>query len=252
MVVPNIYQVEMDITYLCNLHCADCNRGISVTRYDPAWDMTPKDVAKHLAEAEACGHEWKTIRILGGEPTLHPKFREIIGIILSYAIRHDTLTWLVSNGYGKKVQKELEWARSVGVSRVESTEKNTPAQPTHIGFTQAPADLPDFKGEAKPCDIPQRCGISLNKLGYYSCAPASTIARIFQLNTHIEHIKDVTPERLMATYQQHCLLCGHSHRPPIQKPSRSWRMALQQYNETMPKPCGGCPQKGCTKTIKKG
>jgi len=68
----NLSMIEIDITYACNLRCYNCNR--SCTQAPTVERMTVDQIKKFVEESKASNLQWKRIRILGGEPTLHPDF----------------------------------------------------------------------------------------------------------------------------------------------------------------------------------
>lgn len=78
------------ITFRCNYRCKMCTQeGISKTKELSAkeWDKIFKDIEKN--------YPGSTLIILGGEPTLHKDFAEI----LERASRHNIHKHIVSNGY---------------------------------------------------------------------------------------------------------------------------------------------------------
>src|SRR5262249_20587376 len=64
--------IEIDITYACNLNCYNCNR--SCEQAPTGEHMTVEQVERFVAESVAAGKQWKRIRLLGGEPTVHKNF----------------------------------------------------------------------------------------------------------------------------------------------------------------------------------
>ena len=56
---------ELDITWKCNLACANCTRRCDLL--SPGPDMTPEFFEKQLYGTR---HSWNAIYIMGGEPTL--------------------------------------------------------------------------------------------------------------------------------------------------------------------------------------
>ncbi|MCA9518065.1 MAG: radical SAM protein, partial [Myxococcales bacterium] len=74
--------IEIDITYLCNLHCMNCNR--SVTQAREAMHMPMEMITRFVDESLATGKRWRRIRVLGGEPTLHPQFEQVVSELVRY------------------------------------------------------------------------------------------------------------------------------------------------------------------------
>src|SRR5262245_29713970 len=69
-------KIEIDITYACNLSCPNCNR--SCAQAPTGERMTVEQIDFFLKESIASGIKWDRIRLVGGEPTLHPHFHNII------------------------------------------------------------------------------------------------------------------------------------------------------------------------------
>src|SRR5512147_2280038 len=91
--------VEIDVTYVCNLRCPGCNR--SCAQAPTAEMMTLTEVEKFTRESIRKDYRWKRIRIVGGEPTLHPQIAEIIKALAGYkhGFSPETRLMLVTNGY---------------------------------------------------------------------------------------------------------------------------------------------------------
>lgn len=68
--------IEIDITYRCNLHCFNCDRSCAQARDE--LDMDPVQIQDFIEKSESTHHEWKRIRILGGEPLMHPEIGRIL------------------------------------------------------------------------------------------------------------------------------------------------------------------------------
>lgn len=63
-------RLELDITYACNLHCFNCNRSCEQARTNDR--MSVAQIRQFLAESRERGQKWRMIRVIGGEPTIHP------------------------------------------------------------------------------------------------------------------------------------------------------------------------------------
>lgn len=79
----------IQITTRCNMSCAHC--GYSCTKHGEDMSM---DVFRAAAK-EAWGRG-DVINLGGGEPTLHPRFWEMLGLALGYS--EDQSPWLATNG----------------------------------------------------------------------------------------------------------------------------------------------------------
>ena len=70
--------IDIDITDKCNLNCAGCNHFSSLTKDPFFYDIVQleKDV-KRMSELFIIG----MVRILGGEPFLHPQLHSCVDIV---------------------------------------------------------------------------------------------------------------------------------------------------------------------------
>ena len=85
------------------------------------------------------------------------------------------------------------------------------------------------------CSVSGHCGISLNYRGFYPCAVAGAIDRIFTIDGAIENLADVSEAAMIEKYQAFCRLCGYYR--PIRENSQtllspSWRAALARHQSS--------------------
>lgn len=91
---PNYYvqNIDWNITDICNYNCLHCFHAADVHSTGRAF-FTLEEARKLLDGMEECG--LTGVRLTGGEPTLHPQFREILQEIRS---RRLWLATLITNG----------------------------------------------------------------------------------------------------------------------------------------------------------
>lgn len=221
--------IEIDITYRCNLSCANCNR--SCTQAPSRTELSVDAIAAFIEQSLARGIQWKRIRLLGGEPTLHPEFFAILKRLLRYRRSHNPDLRLVvcTNGHGKQVKQVL--SRIPPAVVVKNSYKSSARQRLFRPFNQAPRDslfyrLADFSAG---CRILSDCGIGLTPMGYYPCAIAGGIDRILGLKRG----RKVLPrplENLRAELPRFCPMCGHfgfSWPTKTASISKSWQRAYR-------------------------
>jgi len=247
---PNLEQIEIDITYECNLKCLNCNR--SSTQAPTKEAMTMEQIKQFVYESIELGKKWKLINILGGEPTLHENFMEIVTFILQeYIEKHspDTILQITSNGFGKEVIEKLDKLpkhKNLVIDYLSFKEDRIVSYFTP--FNDAPIDRPD--GQEKPyhkgCWVASYCGIGLNHLGYYPCGVAAGIDRIFGFNLGIPSLKEVD-ENIAQLLDTFCRYCGNflhyeqnfgdfiprNEKSSLKRPiiSESWKKAYAEYNK---------------------
>jgi len=83
------------------------------------------------------------------------------------------------------------------------------------------------------CSVSGHCGISMNYAGFFPCAVAGAIDRIFGLNQVIPNLADVSEAAMIEKYQIFCRLCGYYR--PIRENSQTllslaWQRALDEYH----------------------
>jgi len=234
--------IEIDITYACNLSCFNCNRSV---RQAPGGDrVTVEQIEKFLKESVDKGVMWRRVRLLGGEPTVHPQFFEIVALLTDYRRRHSPKMLLAvhTNGYGDKVGAVLD--RLPPDIKVVSTAK-TGVRNLFYPFNLAPRDsgLHRWVDYSMGCRVPQHCGTGLNAYGYYPCAVAAGIDRVIGLDIGRKELPD--RDDLMAEeLRQLCQWCGNFRLGGYNKweglvdfevMSSSWKDAYERYRTNRPK-----------------
>lgn len=227
--------IEIDITYVCNLNCPGCNRSCSQAPTNQR--MTLEQVEEFIEESIASDYQWDGIRVLGGEPTLHPQFHEMLDALRKYRDEyrpHLRLT-VVSNGHGDKVEASL--AKIPDDILVENTAKSKGVQIDFAPFNNAPSDHPEHAHSdyRNGCWIAQGLGMGLGPNGYYCCAVAGGIDRVYGTGLGKKHIPE-TSDEMREQFETLCSLCGHFciHAPLTTTPdglSESWRGAYAAWDE---------------------
>jgi len=247
---------EIDITYACNLKCHNCNR--SSTQLPTGDRMSVGQVRHFLDETRARGLRWKCLRLVGGEPTIHPQFLEIVEAIVQYRAEYSphTIIEVTSNGYGERTKRMLTLLPSeVRVNNTAKTASRTP--PSFTTFNVAPIDLPRYAREdfSKGCWITQNCGLGVTPYGYYPCAVAAGIDRVFGFNLGRKNLPSAD-DGMTDELRTFCALCGH-FKPETREPltaqlnSPVWQRAYEWAKSNPPQlsrlsdaPIPGIPSKG--------
>jgi len=209
---PNLQRIELDITYDCNLKCQACNRSCTQAPTDA--NMSLEQVRAFVHDSVAIGRHWEFINVLGGEPTLHPDFHEIVRTLLRDYVdgfSPDTVVQVTSNGFGAVVRRrldELPRHRRLVVNR--ESFKDGPRVPYFTPFNDAPIDDPAFVDAEyqKGCWVTSYCGIGLNHLGYFPCAVAGGIERILGAGRAIRSLAEVDAA-IAGSLETYCRLCGN-------------------------------------------
>lgn len=231
--------IEIDITYACNLRCFNCNR--SCEQAPTGESMSVDQVERFVSECAASQVRWTRIRLLGGEPTLHKDFFEILSVLRVYRGRWspETVIEVVTNGHGPKVEAAI--ARIPPDVEVRNTAKTTGVQPDFQSFNLAPIDTPGYSNAdyRSGCWVTRDCGMGLGPSGYYPCAVAGGMDRILGWDLGRQRLPPAT-DSMTDLLERFCSHCGHFKRrvePELQGPAMSpaWRDAYARYRSQRPR-----------------
>lgn len=235
---PTSDKIGLDITYLCNLRCAGCHKVIRLASSHES--MSVGQVKKFIDESIAQNRRWKLIRILGGEPTLHPEIMEIVKLLITYKREYspETILRIETNGCGPKVNSIL--SALPGEIVVNNSRKINSEQLRHEAFFNAPVDRLSYRftNFSNGCSWPLPCGFTLSPYGYYFCGAAIGIERIFGFDLGRKKLP-LLHDEMREQYQVFCKYCGHFLRLSYEKKdpyrmSISWRKAYEKYKKIKP------------------
>jgi len=199
-------KIEIDLTYACNLRCHDCNR--SCRQAPDGVEIQLEKIQQFVDDSLDKSISWKRIRLLGGEPTLHSKFEDVLYEIGRYKFSHPRCRLeVVTNGYGRKVKRKL--LNVPPFFHIENTMKDSDIQPQFYSFNVA---LKDKKGSQKidftnGCSNIEQCGIGLTPSGYYPCAIAGGIDRVTGWNLG-RHEIPAEQDDMLDLLDEFCSYCG--------------------------------------------
>ncbi|MET0052262.1 MAG: radical SAM protein [Candidatus Thiodiazotropha sp.] len=228
--------LEIDLTWSCNLRCHNCNRSCS--QAPTAERINLEQIHRFVDETVNTGQVWERIRLLGGEPTLHPDINSILAEILRWRDRHspDTRIELTSNGFGPHVTRVID---NIPLEvAVNNTRKSSRVQPFR-SFNVAPVDCAEyaFADYSNGCRV-IRTGIGLTPYGWYACPIAGGIDRIMGYNLGMKCLPDHKDD-MLEQLEVFCRLCGHFkrlHLFPVRSVQQSltWKRAYARYREDPP------------------
>jgi sulfatase maturation enzyme AslB (radical SAM superfamily) len=230
--------IEIDLTYLCNLRCSNCNR--SSAQAPDAIHIGLDVVRQFVDESLLARRYWSRIRLLGGEPTLHPDFMAILAELERYRVEYpDASIQLVTNGYGPKVKRILQ--RLPTSIYVENSSKSSDVQPGFGPFNLAPIDSAAYSWAdyRNGCAVASTCGLGLTPQGYYPCAIAGGIDRVLGLKRGRNQLPPPNDE-MRDLMDAACRLCGRFRdghyvpeklRAPLlkQETSPSWQKIYEEW-----------------------
>jgi MoaA/NifB/PqqE/SkfB family radical SAM enzyme len=89
-----VRRLTVELTNYCNLHCAYCVRDDDALHHDPAVSL-PVDTFERIVRAARDAMAIEHIAFTGGEPTLHPRFGEVLATVAGLSLTCS----FVSNGW---------------------------------------------------------------------------------------------------------------------------------------------------------
>jgi|TARA_B110001454_G_scaffold218290_1_gene245859 hypothetical protein len=256
---------ELDIVSFCNLSCYGCNRFMDVMSSKDM--MTVEQVAFFVDESIELNWPWRELRIMGGEPSTHPKFQEILNEMMRLKRFNPNITMkVITNGSGEKVKERLKLVPPeilVMNSEMRYADKEN-FIPDFGNSHLAPIDrLPIKKNEVEAtwrsqdgvipssqmsdydedtvysCQIHQTCGLGISHNGILPCGCGNAIARVAGLDFYFKSLKEVTIEGCHERLKTLCGLCGRNLNYTIQvqhNRSRSefWDKTIKSYKKEKP------------------
>ncbi len=241
MYIPNIKVLEIDITHNCTLQCLNCDRGLSLLPGNKAAIMELDQIRRFIDQTITNEHPWEQIRIMGGEPTIHRDFDEIVHVMSAYKKEYNTSLRLIvsSNGYTPFTKKKLAWLeQNYPEIIIENTSKTDNYQKGFNMIHYAICDIhnnPDY--EYKGCWATEACAIGLNASGFYCCAVGGAIDKFFKYNIGIKDLADVNVENLSKMFNPLCSKCGRYQQMQVDNNnievvvSKTWKDCLDGFDE---------------------
>lgn len=162
----NRFMVELDITTKCNLSCPNCVRFSHIPK---SWvQMEMRDIYQFIKENLHYGKRL-TVKIIGGEPTIHPNIYQII-----LELTKHFHVMLSTNGINQFV--------SPVKIHIEDSSKEIGVEPDFYATCDAPIDGDIDHGDSYKfgCEIAEICGSGRTIDGYYPCTTAGSIDRMLR------------------------------------------------------------------------
>lgn len=194
---------------LCNWNCHACDQFSNMPSIP--WvkkaTMTMGQIEYFCWEMYRHNAYIGRIRLVGGEPTIHPKIEDIIKALRTLVPNHIGRIEIVTNGsHPEKINPVRDKIDKVRISGEKQKEVAHTANLIHT-----PKSL-GYSGIR--CNAPEHCGFSLNYYGYAPCSSGAGIARLYdamqwqRLSLPVEGVNKTWPE-----LQDMCDLCYHGLKP---------------------------------------
>lgn len=230
--MPHYTRYELNITLACNAACHDCNRMCNV--YKSRTEHMRVDQIEKFIDQLRTGLPIGTVKVVGGEPTVHPEFEAIYGILMD-AVEEGLIRLL-------KISTNHVLPRPDFVQphpRLRWMGQRPDNKKGHIPYTVSPLDF--GLTPANPgwqCPVPRRCGASLDYHGWLPCSPGIMIARLWRL----EHLYRKELPISGWGFDELCQHCVYSQPVAWQKtlalemdvtvPSKTWREKMAEFDGT--------------------
>ena len=228
---PKSGKAELHIIYDCNLQCVNCNRA-SFLRTPHTPPMTLEDVNEFFRQCDELGWNPDVI-IIGGEPTLHPQFEEIIAA----ARRFKGPTGLVqvwTNGRDRAMVDMIRSKYNASVPE-ETYKKKSRIDFPWDDYYVSPLD---YGIERHKCwqHSSEICGVSADSGGYMPCAVGGMIDGMLNLGLRTKRLADLFDnDKNEAITREMCKHCGACLTQLLSGPELTdWRI----YVESQPKRFG--------------
>jgi hypothetical protein len=250
---PSHERIIIDVTFVCNLGCTDCNRSCGSNQAPAREHMALDQIRKFIAESVEQKRRWTAILVEGGEPTAHPQLDGIVQLLDDYRRQHSPWSYIQinTNGYSKATRR-LASRVPPGVE-VYSSDKRSPLQEHHCAFNVAPVDLPEYAAAdySQGCFQPAQYGLGLNRYGYYPHPACGGIDRVFGFDIGRKTLPKPDDD-MRELFPQLCRYCGFfrvfnrgvqpdfNTRPTAAELARrgemtaSWQEAYRRYRSAPP------------------
>lgn len=217
-------RMELDVVDFCNIGCRLCVRGCELKSPNIKRGMLSiSDIRKFLEESESCNIKWNKLRIVGGEPTLHPDIIEIIDIINEYKDNHNKECQICfySNGITEKTKNIIDILRprvhkmcdtmTIGKKQIKKTECSTERYPNFYSPYIRPNDIGLRSAvEIGYCFVLDGCGLGFSaSTGYTICCDVHNLMRLRGDKSEMKTIKDLMdPQKFIDQMIKYCSICG--------------------------------------------
>jgi hypothetical protein len=224
----------LHITWRCNFGCDNCVANCGKKQAPSNEVMSLESIEKFISDTIECKHHYDMVTVTGGEPTLHPKFKEICAMFSKANIKDQFASCLLlgTNGYAPHTKEMIKIASSFGftIENQNKTEqqRNKTMKAKWHPFNVAPIDV-GYEPSLNGCHW-SGCGISYDQDGYWGCGSGPHFTRIFDgLKPACTSIKDLTDENIRKSFAQICKLCGGAF--PIKLTTADYYLHLSEQNE---------------------
>jgi len=233
--------LQLEITYRCQLLCPRCNRHCNLQQleYLHDADLTMAQLDRCIGQIRSADVHLRQIRVLGGEPLLHPQIDEfLVRLVSSLMIDGFAETIVVVTNGVIPARERLSPALAgpavrgmIDQGRIQFQIAWPGKQKSFRGVLVSPADM---GMPWRECGVPRVCGSCLNAYGYWPNGNCGAVARLFGMGEYARFefpivFEDTWPH-LEADLCRHCVkgsaVLVHNASDAI---TRSYRNAIDSW-----------------------
>lgn len=167
--IYDVKTIHIEVTNSCNLICANCTRFVG--HHNKTFFMDLDTVRKAIDSLEGYPHG---IGLMGGEPTMHPKFFEICKIFQEMIPRSQRQFW--TNGYKWKEYENLIF-ETFDRRNIVYNDHSIPSEGVHQPLLVAAIDIVENEDKMwqliGKCWIQERWSASITPRGAFFCEVAA-------------------------------------------------------------------------------
>jgi len=205
----------LNFTFACNLSCVGCDRA-SFIKPEHSPPMTPERIGEFLDDVRSNGIELKRMRIVGGEPTLHPDFLAMTALLMEYSrsVGHRCNVRIFSNKHSPESRAALNEAirRHPRLQSLGAHKRRSAVFPkmTRYGYVS-----PQDAGIDCPWPCPNmggrgNCGAGVDQVGYSLCPTAGPIDAILDLGARATRVSQMLDQEFVQWQAEMiCSRCGN-------------------------------------------
>ncbi len=167
--------IHLDVTNACFLSCANCTRHIGHHRKPFFMDLDT--VRKGIASLDGFPGQ---IGIMGGEPTLHPKFREILAIVRKMVPdRRRRALWTAGWGWKRYLSIINQTFDKDRVTYNDHTQSTGRHQPLLVAIEEMIEDEDQRRTLIDDCPFQTHWSASITPKGGFFCEIAASMDWLF-------------------------------------------------------------------------
>lgn len=172
--IYDTWLIQIEITNVCHVGCANCTRFLG--HHKRGYFMSLEEIEKAIDSLE----DFKGgIGIMGGEPTMHPKFKEICKLLQRKKVTERCAIW--TSGYKwEEYKKMIGKTFKKGVYYNDHKDFRQKHQPILVGINEVVEDKKIREKLIDKCWVQEYWSPSINPKGGFFCEIAAAMDILFQ------------------------------------------------------------------------